>query len=76
MISSNTSLDFTKEIIQEFKQFWNWTSLKENKRVVELLGNYVADEINKSATLNFIDKIEQQWSEWKGSIKIASLCTD
>lgn len=68
LISSNTSLDFTKEIIQEFEQFWNWTSLKENKRVVELLGNYVADEINKSATLNFIDKIEQQWSEWKGSI--------
>lgn len=68
LISSNTNLDFIKEIIQEFKQFWNWTALKENKRVVELLGNYVADEINKSATLNFIDKIEQQWSEWKGSI--------
>lgn len=68
LISSNTNIHFTKEIIQEFKQFWNWSSLKENKRVIELLGSYVTDEINKNATLNFIDKIEQQWSEWKGSI--------
>lgn len=68
LISSNTNINFTKDIIQEFKQFWNWTALKENKRVEELLGNYVADEINKSATLNFIDKIEQQYSHWKGSI--------
>lgn len=68
LISSNTNLDFTKEIIQEFKQFWNWASLKENKRVVELLGNYVVDEINKNPTINFIDKIEQQHSHWKGNI--------
>lgn len=68
LISSNTNLHFTKEIIQEFKQFWNWSNLKSNKRVEELLGSYVTDEINKNATLNFIDKIEQQWSEWKGSI--------
>jgi hypothetical protein len=68
LISSNTNVHFTKEIIQEFKQFWNWSNLKANKRVEELLGSYVTDEINKNATLNFIDKIEQQWSEWKGSI--------
>lgn len=68
LISSNTNVHFTKEIIQEFKQFWNWSNLKANKRVEELLGNYVLDEINKNATLNFLDKIEQQWSEWKGSI--------
>lgn len=68
LISSNTNVHFTKEIIQEFKQFWNWSNLKVNKRVEELLGNYVLDEINKNATLNFLDKIEQQWSEWKGSI--------
>lgn len=68
LISSNTNLDFTKDIIQEFKQFWNWTALKKNKRVEELLGSYVADELNNNATLSFIDKIEQQWSEWKGSI--------
>ncbi|MGI6410221.1 MAG: DarT ssDNA thymidine ADP-ribosyltransferase family protein [Bacteroidales bacterium] len=68
LISSNTNLQFTKEIIQEFKQFWNWSNLKANKRVEELLGSYVSEEINKNATLNFIDKIEQQWSEWKGSI--------
>lgn len=68
LISSNTNIDFTKEIIQEFKQFWNWTALKENKRIKELLGNYIANEISKSATLNFIDKIEQQNSFWKGSI--------
>jgi hypothetical protein len=68
LISSNTNLHFTKEIIQEFKQFWNWSNLKLNKRVEELLGSYVIDEINKNATLNFLDKIEQQWSEWKGSI--------
>lgn len=68
LISSNTNLHFTKEIIQEFKQFWNWSNLKENKRVKELLGSYVADEINKNATLNFIDKIEQQHSHWKESI--------
>ncbi|MBS1643497.1 MAG: DUF4433 domain-containing protein, partial [Bacteroidetes bacterium] len=68
LISSNTNLNFTKEIIQEFKQFWNWTALKDNKRVEELLGNYVVDEINKNATLNFIDKIEQQYSQWKGNI--------
>jgi len=67
-LSSNTNVHFTKEIIQEFKQFWNWSNLKANKRVEELLGSYVTDEINKNATLNFIDKIEQQWSEWKGSI--------
>lgn len=68
LISSNTNIHFTKEIIQEFKQFWNWTALRENKRIEELLGNYVADEISKSANLNFIDKIEQQNSFWKGSI--------
>lgn len=68
LISSNTNVHFTKEIIQEFKQFWNWSNLKANKRVEELLGTYVTDQINKNATLNFIDKIEQQWSEWKGSI--------
>lgn len=68
LISSNTNVHFTKEIIQEFKQFWNWSNLKVNKRVEELLGNYVLDEINKNATLNFIDKIEQQYSEWKGSV--------
>jgi hypothetical protein len=68
LISANTNINFTKEIIQEFKQYWNWTALKENKRVEELLGNYVADEISKSASLNFIDKIEQQYSQWKGHI--------
>lgn len=68
LISSNTNVYFTKEIIQEFKQFWNWSNLKENKRVEELLGSYVTDELSKNATLTFIDKIEQQWSEWKGSI--------
>ena len=68
LISSNTNIHFTKEIIQEFKQFWNWTALRENKRIEELLDNYVADEISKSANLNFIDKIEQQNSFWKGSI--------
>lgn len=68
LISSNTNLYFTREIIQEFKQFWNWSNLKSNKRVEELLGNYVTDEISKNTTLNFIDKIEQQRSEWKGYI--------
>lgn len=68
LISSNTNIDFTKEIIQEFKQYWNWSYLKENKRVEELLGSYVLEEINKNSTLNFIDKIEQQHSEWKGSV--------
>ena len=68
MISSNNNIDFTVEIIQEFKPFWNWTALKNNKRVEELLGNYVNNEINNSSTLNFIDRIEQQWSRWKGSI--------
>ncbi len=68
LISSNTNLHFTKEIIQEFKQFWNWSNLKSNNRVEELLGSYVTDEIKKNASLNFIDKIEQQRSEWKGSI--------
>lgn len=68
LISSNTNINFTKEIVQEFKQYWNWTILKENKRVEELLDNYVVDEISKSTTLNFIDKIEQEYSEWKGSI--------
>lgn len=68
LISSNTNLNFTKEIIQEFKPFWNWTALKYNKRVDELLGSYVADEINNTPKLNFIDKIEQQYSHWKGYI--------
>lgn len=68
LISSNTNLDFTKEIIQEFKQFWNWTTLKENKRIKELLGDYIVNEIINDVALNFIDKIEQQYSEWKGSI--------
>ncbi|MEI6310784.1 MAG: DarT ssDNA thymidine ADP-ribosyltransferase family protein [Bacteroidota bacterium] len=68
LISSNNNIDFTVEIIQEFKPFWNWTALKNNKRVEELLGNYVNNEINNSSTLNFIDRIEQQWSKWKGSI--------
>lgn len=68
LISSNTNINFTKEIIQEFIQYWNWSKLKENKRVEELLGSFVAEEISKSAILTFIDKIEQQCSQWKGSI--------
>ncbi len=68
LISANTNINFTKEIIQEFKQYWNWTALKGNKRVEELLGSYVADEISKSSNLKFINKIEQQYSKWKGSI--------
>jgi len=68
LISSNTNVHFTKEIIQEFKQFWSWSNLKSNKRVKELLGSYVSDEINKNPTLNFIYKIEQQSSYWKGKI--------
>jgi hypothetical protein len=68
VISSNTNLYFTREIIQEFKLYWNWSRLKENKRIEELLGSYISDEINKNATLSFIDKIEQQWSDWKGNI--------
>ena len=68
MISSNTNINFTKEIIQEYKQYWHWPALKENKRVEELLGSYVIDEISKSSSLNFIDKIEQQYSLWKGHI--------
>lgn len=68
LISSNTNIHFTKEIIQEFKQYWNWSNLKFNKRVEELLGDYIEDLISKNSILNFIYKIEQQRSEWKGSI--------
>jgi hypothetical protein len=68
LISSNNNIEFTVEIIQEFKPFWNWTVLKNNKRVDEILGNYVNNEINNSSILNFIDRIEQQCSKWKGSI--------
>lgn len=68
LISSNTNIHFTKEIIQEFKQYWNWSKLKENKRVEEFLGSYVVDEIKEKPILTFIDRIEQQSSNWKGSI--------
>jgi hypothetical protein len=68
LISANTSINFTKKIIQEFKLYWNWTKLKRNKRVEELLGDYVTTEIDNSATLSFLDKIEQQHSSWKGHI--------
>jgi len=68
LISANTNIDFSKEIIQKYKKYWNWTKLKNNSRAKELLGNYVEDEINNSVTLTFIDKIEQQYSPWKGSI--------
>lgn len=67
-ISSNTNIDFTKEIIQEFKKYWNWTALKGNKRVEELLGNYIADQINVDEKLHFIEKIDRQHSPWKGQI--------
>lgn len=68
LISANTNIDFTKKIIQQFKSYWNWTILKANKRAQELLGNYMVEEISKSAILTFIDKIEQQHSRWKGHI--------
>ena len=68
LISANTSINFTEEIIQEFSPYWNWTRLKQNKRVEELLGNYVANKIEGSATLSFLEKIQQQYSPWKGSI--------
>ena len=34
-ISQNNlvEINFTKEIIQEFKQYWNWSKLKENKHL-------------------------------------------
>jgi hypothetical protein len=68
LISANTNIDFTKEIIQTFKPFWNWSLLKKNKRIEELLDNYIIEVIDKSPVLSFIDKIEQQWSQWKGNI--------
>lgn len=68
LISTNTSINFTEKIIQDFKPYWNWTKLKRNKRVEELLGDYVVTEIDNSATLSFLDKIEQQHSSWKGHI--------
>jgi hypothetical protein len=68
LISSNTSINFTQETIQEFRPCWSWTTLRQNKRVEELLGDYVANEIENSATLSFLDRIEQKDSIWKGSI--------
>lgn len=68
LISANTNIDFTKKIIQKYKSHWNWSVLKENKRIEELFGNYVTEEISKSSVLSFVDKIDQQWSVWKGNI--------
>ncbi|WP_323823360.1 DarT ssDNA thymidine ADP-ribosyltransferase family protein [Algoriphagus sp. C2-6-M1] len=68
LISANTNINFTQEIIQEFRPFWNWTTLRQNKRIEELLNDYVVNEIENSSTLSFLDKIEQQYSCWKGSI--------
>lgn len=68
LISSNTNLDFTKEIIQEFKQFWNWSNLKYNPRVIEKLGDYVLNIIEDNTIIKFIDKINEQNSQWKGKI--------
>jgi hypothetical protein len=68
LISANTSIDFNEEIIQEFKPYWNWTELNRNKRVVELLGGYIAHQIDNSFLLTFLDKIEKQDSIWRGKI--------
>ncbi|WP_229219055.1 DarT ssDNA thymidine ADP-ribosyltransferase family protein [Dyadobacter sediminis] len=68
LISSNPNIDFSKEMIGKFRTSWNWTLLKNNLGVVEKVGTYVRDEIAQSGILTFLDKIEQQWSEWKGSI--------
>ncbi len=68
LISANTSINFTEEIIQEFVPYWNWTKLRQNKRVEELLGDYVTKEVERSATLSFLDKMEKQYSPWKGNI--------
>ena len=68
LISANSNINFTTRIIQEFRPYWNWTTLRQNKRVEELLGDYVANEIENSAILSFLDKIEQQCSPWKGHI--------
>ena len=68
IISSNINIDFTEELIQENKIFWNWHKLKQNNRILELLGNFVQEFINQSPILTFLDKIESQPSNWAGSI--------
>jgi hypothetical protein len=68
LISSNTNIDFSEELIREYKSFWNWNKLKVNNRILESLGDFVQETINQSPILTFLDKIESQYSPWKGSI--------
>lgn len=68
LISVNTSIDFTQSTIQEFRPYWNWSFLRYNKRVEELLGDYVVREIEDSPMLSFLYKINQLDSSWKGSV--------
>jgi hypothetical protein len=69
LISSNTNIHFTKEIIQEFYEFWNWTNLKKNKRIEDLklleLVNYF---ISNDPILFFIVKISEQKSKWNDCV--------
>ena len=68
LISSNTNLEYTKELILEYKPYWNWNKLKQNARIIELFGDFIETSIAQSPKLTFIDKIEDQYSSWSGSI--------
>ena len=63
-LSSSTNINFSKELIQEYKTFWNWNLLKNNNRIIESFGDFVEEAINQSSTLTFLDKIESLNSYW------------
>jgi hypothetical protein len=68
VLSENTSLNYSIDLLERFENYWNWSILKENLRVKEQVGNYVNEKIQKTPKIRFLERIDSQYSDWKGYI--------
>ncbi|OAV44068.1 DarT ssDNA thymidine ADP-ribosyltransferase family protein [Lewinella sp. 4G2] len=70
IISRQIHVAFTKELLKTYYDLWDWSALKKNPRIVENdeLLSYVTNCIETDSRLHFLDRIDQQDSNWSGYI--------
>lgn len=70
IISRQTHVAFTEELLETYYGLWDWSALKKNPSIVENneLFSYVTNCIETDNRLHFLDRIDQQDSDWSGYI--------
>jgi hypothetical protein len=67
-ISQNTSINFTIEMIEEFKMYWDYYCLQENIAISNEVRVKLFEIIDSIPDLQFYFKLKQQHSDWSGYI--------